>query len=281
MYGIFAHPVEHSLSPILYNAAFSELHMNAHFDAFDIYPKLLKYFFLDMRERRGLKLRGVAISLPHKEECMKYIDYIDKTAVLIGAVNTVKYQRGKLYGFNTDWIGVRDALLEFGSLKDKTVLIIGAGGAAKAATYACRKMGAYVVIINRTLEKAKEVADRLDARYTDFENLCSLNCIHELQFSGTKKDIVFDIYINATSVGMDEKLLPVQFLHLREGGIVFDLVYRKKGLTPWLQKAREQGFRIINGRRMLFYQALAQFEILTGKKAPQDAMERALMASLR
>lgn len=254
-------PVEHSLSPVMHNAAYEEMGLNFVFLACKV---------LDVKKAldgvRGLNFRGLSVTMPHKIEAMKYLDDIDETAQKIGAINTIVNDNGKLKGYNTDYAGTTLALLEKTKIKGKNVVLLGAGGAARAIAFGLKKEGANITIINRTKDKASGLAKFIDAKVDDLSNIIKIKV---------------DILINATSLGMDPNVnisaMPQEYF--RKNMTVFDIVYRPKE-TKFLREARESGCQIVYGYKMLLYQAVAQFELFTQKKAPVAIMEKALLDAL-
>lgn len=263
LYGIIGYPVKHSLSPAMHNAAFKELNIDSKYQLFELEPENLKQF-LQEAEKKGIK--GLSVTIPHKVACMKFLDEISNEAQDMGAVNTIKIENGKLSGENYDWIGVRDALLEKITLSGKKVVMIGAGGAARAAAYALNKEGVEALtILVRTPEKYAEFYDTFRCR------IDTLDAIDQYQA---------DIVINATPIGMkaDDPLLISENL-LKPETVVFDMVYKPLE-TKLIQAAKKAGSTIITGEKMLLFQALKQFQWWTGEKAPYEIMQNALNQAL-
>jgi len=273
-YGILAYPVKHSLSPVIHNAAFRELGIDAQYGVFERKADELEDFMHSVKEKG---ISGLSVSLPHKQNVMKYLDRVDDAAQKIGAVNTVVNESGVLSGFNTDWIGSNNALIEaVGDLKDKTVTILGAGGSARAVAYGCLYAGAHVWIKNRTKEKSDAIA-------VEFAELFNTE-IHSAELEDMK---AADILINTTSCWLDDSedwqgtaiAAYVDSDHLANYDAVMDIVY-KPLITPLLWMALDAKVEIINGARMLLYQACEQFELWTGKKAPVEVMQDVLQKNL-
>ncbi len=271
LYGVIGFPVKHSLSPVMFSAAFWEYNMDATYEKFEVAPDDLGDFLKDVRKR---PVMGLSVTIPHKTAIMAHLDSLDTHAELIGAVNTVVNRKGKLKGFNTDWIGALRAIEEVMSVKDKDVVILGAGGAAAAITYACVNAGARVTILNRNLNKAQELADRFGG---DFENSYKMRV-------GLLSDILqyrANLLIHTTSIGMgadsDRSLVPTEFF--KRGLVIFDVVY-----TPLENKlvrsAKRAGCRVIPGWKMLLYQGEKQFELWFKKKPRTSKMEEALLEEL-
>jgi|YNPBryunderm2012_1023409.scaffolds.fasta_scaffold01015_6 shikimate dehydrogenase len=265
---IVGDPVSHSLSPAIHNAAYEKLAIDDQFVYLGANLKVanLKEVILAMRVMDNFY--GLTCTIPHKVEVLKYLDWVDEKAKKIGAVNTVVKKNGLLCGYNTDWLGAVIPLEKITSLKGKKVLVVGAGGAARAIVYGLKEKEAVVYILNRTLEKAKNLAKEFKAKV--------------LTFNQQKEVSNFDIIINATSVGMEPLVneTPINPSFLKKNQIVFDVVYNPKE-TKLLKEAKKKGAKIIYGFEMLLYQGVAQFEIYTGKKPPIDVMRKVLMEKLK
>lgn len=256
-------PVEHSLSPLIHNAAYQALS--------------LKYVYVPLRFQdieqaieniRELGIRGASITLPHKTSALKYLDKVDPPAEEIGAINTVVNDNGVLTGYNTDGEGALQALEEVTMLNGREVVLIGSGGAASAIAFGLKKKGVKLVVLNRTEDKARKLANRVNAE--DSGGLEKLPLVSSA-----------DIVINATSVGMppevDQSIIPKELLHDRL--VVFDIVSNPQN-TRLLTEARKKGGVAVYGYKMLLYQAARQFELFTGLKAPLPVMESALTKAL-
>jgi shikimate dehydrogenase len=216
---------------------------------------------------RALGIRGFGISMPYKLAIIPFCDDLDPVAAKIGAVNTVVNDAGKLRGHNTDWIGAMRALEETTPVRGKRVLLIGAGGAARAVAHGLRDRGAKTTITNRDAAKGEALAAEAEAAFA--------------KDGETARAGDYDIVINATSLGMVEvdAKSPVPEEALREGLVVMDLVYKPLE-TALVRAARARGARVIHGGRMLLHQAARQFELYTGRDAPLADMDRALLAQI-
>ena len=224
---------------------------------------------------RGLGIRGFGVSHPFKQEVIPLLDALDPVAERIGAVNTIVNDGGRLVGHNTDWIGAVGALEE--ALKGKplagaSVLLLGAGGAARAIAFGLAQKGARATIANRDAAKAAELAAEVGG---------AGGGTRSAPFEERERAADYDVVVNATSLGQKDVGLasPVPRGALRGGQIVMDIVY-KPVATELLAEARQAGAITVHGGRMLLFQAAAQFEVYTGKKAPLDAMEAAQSAQL-
>ncbi|WP_261305661.1 shikimate dehydrogenase [Paenibacillus andongensis] len=272
LFGVFGDPIRHSRSPIMLNRAFQEAGINAVYAAFHVRPEELGDA---VRGIRALGYRGINVTIPHKVEVMQYLDEIDEGARIVGAVNTIVHEAGKLIGYNTDGIGyVRSLKEETGiELKGKSVLLLGAGGAARGVAYALAKEGARrIYIANRTKERALELANTINA-YTEAIGLGMDELgpvVDEVQF-----------VLNTTSAGMhphvDEVPLPIELL--RSHHLVSDLIYNPR-ITRFLREAEARGARIHGGLGMFIYQGAFAFEYWTGTPAPVAAMRQVVEQSL-
>ena len=216
---------------------------------------------------RALNLRGVGVSMPFKLDILPMLDDLEPVARQIGAVNTVVNEAGRLIGHNTDWQGAVRALEELSPLDGARVLLLGAGGAARAVAYGLRARGARVAILNRDEARAAALARDVG---------CSVAPAAHREAPGP-----YDILLNATSVGMAEvdPGPPLSIDALRADLVVMDIVY-KPFETLLIQGARARGCRVIHGGRMLLHQAAAQFALYTGQEAPLAAMDAALRAAI-
>jgi shikimate dehydrogenase len=266
LYGIIGNPVRHSLSPAMHNAAFAALGMNR------VYvPLEVKDVEQGMIGLRALGFQGISVTVPHKETVLPFLDEIDPVAAKIRAVNTLvfgKEEDGRiiLCGMNTDWLGANRALEEKINLRQSRILVIGAGGSAKAVGFGLIEAGAEVIISNRTAESGKALADLLGCAFVPLEEVTSVSA---------------DVLINTTSVGMDPNIegIVVPPSLLSGFSVVMDIVYAPLE-TRLLREAKAAGCQTIDGLAMLLYQGVAQFEIWTGKEAPRTVMRSALEEEL-
>lgn len=258
------YPLKNSKSPAIHNAGYRALGLQAEY-AFlpaQVRPENLEKTINGLKD---LGIRGVSVTMPYKEEVMKYLDEIDSVALKIGAVNTIVNRNGKLTGYNTDWKGALVALEKKTKVDGKKVAVIGAGGAARAIVYALVKNGAEVKIFNRSVDKAEELAHEFGCEFGDLDSLSEV--------------VSSDIIINTTSVGMNEDLSLVDESFLNKRQIVFDIVYTPKE-TRLIKTAKEKGAQVIYGYEMLLYQGIEQFKMYTEMEAPAEEMEKALLESL-
>ncbi|MFE5319988.1 shikimate dehydrogenase [Paenibacillus sp. NPDC056579] len=271
MYGVFGDPIRHSKSPIMLNRAFEETGINAAYAAFHILPDQLKDAVAGIR---ALQFRGVNVTIPHKVEVMDYMDEIDESARVIGAVNTIVNDNGRLTGYNTDGIGyVRSLKEETGiDLKGKKVLMLGAGGAARGVGYALAKEGAsHIYISNRTVEKADELAETLSG----FTSTSGMG-------SDRVADVVDEVslIVNITPAGMHPNVdtVPMDTSLIKDHLVVSDTVYNPL-VTKFLREAKERGAVIHPGLGMFIYQGAYAFEYWTGVPAPIAAMRQVVEQS--
>ncbi|MEI7579427.1 MAG: shikimate dehydrogenase [bacterium] len=265
---IIGDPVKHSLSPAMHNAAYEALGIHDQFVYLGAEVKL-ENLAKAISAVRTLGIHGLTCTMPHKLVVLPYLDEIDPIAKTIGAVNTIINQNGKLIGYNTDWLGVRNPLvLKSESRKLRSVAILGAGGAARAAIYAVQQMGAIVTIFNRTLSKAEDLAKKF-------------NC-NVLPLSEISKITKFEVIINSSAVGMSkhqgQSLVPAECLDPKQ--LVFEMIYHPQK-TKLILDAEKAGAQVIYGYEMLLEQALEQFKIYTGKSAPREVMQNTLLNQLK
>lgn len=273
MVGLFGHPVGHSQSPIMHNAAFREKQLNYAYAAFDISGENLGEAVAGIR---GLGLRGVNVTIPHKVTIMPLLDEIDPLAKSIGAVNTIVNENGKLVGYNTDGSGyVRSLVEETGiDLSNQIVTMLGAGGAARAVAFTLAEQGVKEIrIINRSREKAQRLAEGLSSRVPAFA----------IEQADAKQAIAdATLLINTTSIGMypnvDEMPINAEFLHT--GLVVSDLIYNPLE-TKLLAKARELGNKTHSGVGMFVNQGALAFELWTGEAAPTELMAETVLRQLQ
>jgi shikimate dehydrogenase len=273
--GVIGNPIEHSLSPIMHNAAFQALGWDYVFLAFKVKPARIPDAINGMR---ALNIRGLNVTMPHKNTVMANLDRVDLSAQIISSVNTILNRENLLFGFNTDGVGAVKALKENGvELKGRKVLLLGAGGAARAIGYSMAKEGDELAVLNRTTKQAQSLAKLL-------EKLANKKIAYgSLSQSDIQKNIQdADIIINATSVGMkphqDESPIPAKLL--RPNLSVMDIVYNPLE-TKLAKEAKAAGAKVVSGVEMLIYQGAASFEIWTGKSAPVEVMRKAVLTQLQ
>lgn len=274
--GIIGDPVSHSLSPLMHNAAFAHSGLPFIYMPFPVKPEELDDFFKSLHSR---KIVGFNVTIPHKQAVIPYLDSLSREARLIGAVNTVVKKGGKLIGYNTDGAGFIQFLTEEEKyeLTNKHVLLLGAGGAARAIAVALGLEGAReVMIFNRTAKKAFDLAHELGKKFQ--KTIFSAAPLDPPDLSHWR---VADLVINATSIGMKEsQSIKLPLSQLPPKACVVDIVYNPLE-TDLLKKAKKRGLATHAGWGMLLHQGLLSFELWTGKKAPYDVMKKALLDALR
>jgi 3-dehydroquinate dehydratase/shikimate dehydrogenase len=262
VYGVIGDPIGHSLSPLMHNTAFQARGVDAVYLPF-LAPDLRDF----LASIAFLRLRGFSVTIPHKHAILRHLHDCDPLAAEIGAVNTVVVRRdGRLWGANTDYVGLLRALERRMLLRGSRVLLFGAGGAGRAAAFALARAGAAVAICERDLGRVRELAravggEALPRRALRFE--------------------AFDAIINATPVGM----YPHSAVSPLEPGelncrVVMDLVYRPLE-TRLLKLARSRGLAVVSGLEMFVTQGAAQWEMWMGQRAPEAVMRRVVLRVLR
>ncbi|MBK7802233.1 MAG: shikimate dehydrogenase [Chloracidobacterium sp.] len=269
VFGVLGNPIAQSMSPFMHNPAFASAGIDAVFVSLlvkDIGVFLRRMVRPETREAE-LNFGGFSVTMPHKQTIMQYLDAIDPTAEKIGAVNTVKIDRGMLTGFNTDAHGFISPLkAKFGDLKGARVAVCGAGGAARAAVYALKLESADVIVLARDKQKARLFGDEFGVEWGQLtEDACGV-----------------DIIVDSTPAGMKGPL-ENETLFMAEGlsgvKLVYDLVTKLTD-TPLIREARLAGIPTIGGIEMLIAQGTRQFEIWTGREAPAELMRDSLLAGM-
>ena len=260
--GLFGYPVEHTLSPAMHNAAFTELGLDYCYVPFLVHPDYLEYA---VKAIKSLNLSGVNVTVPHKEKVMPFLDEINEEASFIGAVNTIVNSGGRLIGYNTDGRGFIESLSEGGiSIEDKNILIIGAGGASKAISYYLSQKAKTLYLYDIDKYKVEKLVQDLNNIFNNvyiIENISSIDRFH--------------IIINATPLGLKkEDPLPFDTTLLRTEQTVCDVIYKK---TRLLEEASKKGCVTLDGMGMLLWQGVFAFELWTGKKPRVEVMRNALL----
>ena len=271
--GVIGDPIEHSLSPTIQNAAFNHLGLDFVFLAFRVKAAGLENA---MRGMRGLGIHGLNVTMPHKSAVIGCLDEVDFTVRFLDSANTILNKEGKLSGFSTDGIGALKALTENGiDLSGKKVLLLGAGGAAKAIAFALAQVGE-LAILNRSAEKAEELAETLGHM---FNRKVVGGALSPDAIKTTLRDS--DVLVNATSAGMKPNLNQsiVAPEWLSSDLTVMDIVYDPVE-TKLAKDAKAAGAKVVSGVEMLIYQGAASFEIWTGKPAPIEVMRKAALNKL-
>jgi 3-dehydroquinate dehydratase/shikimate dehydrogenase len=264
IYGVLGDPVAHSLSPLVHNAAFHSLRIDAVYVPFRVPRGGLDGF---LQEFESLPVRGYSVTIPHKENAAALAKHKDKSVALTQAANTLLRVGDGFTAFNTDYQAIVDSLLanmppsQDGSpptLQSRTVLLIGAGGAARAIAHALHREGALLIIVNRTTTRAQKLAEEVGCRFLDWAARHSVLC---------------EILINATSVGMHPAIddSPIHHSYLKPGLVVYDAVYTPE-TTLLLREAKSRGCHVISGIDLFVRQAALQFKLFTGQEAPLEFM---------
>ncbi len=270
VYGVIADPVAHSLSPIIHNSGFGELKLNKVYVPFRVRPEDLSQFMHDCND---FGIKGLSVTIPHKEEIQQYIDKHDDFSLEIQACNTVVFKDGKRYGYNTDYRAAMSSLDKmFGGdeqssgLKGKSVLLLGAGGAARAIGVGLKRRGADTVIASRTAERADDLAAFLKAKSLAW---------------GLRHSFKADLIVNCTPIGMHPNLdeSPIDLRYLTPEMAVFDTVYNPEQ-TLLIKQARETGCPYITGIDMFVGQAAIQFRQFTDQPAPREVMRQVIKRAI-
>jgi len=288
--GIIGNPIEHSFSPIMFNAAFQSMNMDYVYVPFKVEKKDIKYA---IKGAKAFNIKGLNVTIPHKQKIINELDKFDIMANLIGAVNTIDFKNGISKGYNTDCVGAVKAIKEHCDIKDKNVVIVGAGGAARAIAFQIAIEEANnLTMINRSPKKAKsltyDIETLLSSDFTNDPKLddMTINFSHiNSNFNYGGLDILSnslkdsDIFIDTTPVGMyphinEEPIATADIMH--SDLVVNDIVYNPLE-TSLIKEAKKVNAKTISGEKMLLYQGAENFKIWTGKEAPLDVMEKALL----
>lgn len=261
LYAVLGHPVGHSLSPAMHNRAFGFVNYSGLFFAVDT-----TNVGQTVKALKTLDFGGAAVTMPHKESIMEYLDETEASAQAIGAVNTVVNCNGRLLGYNTDSEGAISALKAKTELKDKRVLLLGAGGAARALAFGLKAEKARLVISNRDEQKGGKLAENVNATFISPAAVLTME---------------YDIVINATAAGMypNVNVMPVPNAIFKQNMVVMDIVYNPMQ-TMFLKLAAAKGCLTINGLDMFVHQGGRQFELWTGGAAPLPIMRQTALSLL-
>lgn len=273
--GIIGYPLKHTLSPAFQQAALDHYKLDIRYWPWETEPAQLHTAVSKLRWPENI---GANVTVPHKEAVMALVDEVDSVAATIGAVNTIVKRGGRLIGYNTDARGFIRSLKEnaFFDPKDRRVVVLGAGGAARAVCFSLLAEGvASVVIVNRTLKRATELADALSRRRSGVSAGAEVAVVNwgSDELAGRLKHC--HLIVNCTTLGMahgtGEGESPLSAEVIPRNALVYDLVYNPAE-TPLLQAARRVGARRLGGLTMLVYQGAASFELWIGRPAPVDTM---------
>lgn len=267
--GIIGDPIEHTLSPVMQNAAFREMGLDYIYLPFKVAEGNLSEAIDGLR---ALNMAGTNVTIPHKVVVIPLLDDIDGLAGYIGAVNTIVNQGGSLKGYNTDASGFYQALTANKiEVSKKKIVILGAGGASRAIAFILADKGAELTILNRSLDSAQTIAERV------FQALRTEIKVGKLTVKNLEPVLdEADILVNTTSLGMSPYLTetPVPARLLKKELVVFDIIYNPLK-TRLIKEAEKEGARVLNGLEMLVRQGAAAFELWTGLKAPIEVMRKA------
>ncbi len=273
--GLIGYPVKHSISPFFQQAALDYYELDICYEAWETLPGELEETVSRLRHPQNL---GANVTVPYKESVLPLLDEIDEVASLIGAVNTIVKRDDRLEGFNTDAHGFIQALREQGNFEpeSKQAIILGAGGAARATSFALmQEKAGSLTILNRTLERAEALADSLRScqASTGLETKIVVLPWSTVNMPGTFEHC--HLVVNCTTIGMKhspgEGKSPLSLETIPSTALVYDLIYNPSP-TPLLQLAQRAGANILGGLPMLVYQGVASFELWTQRKAPVDIM---------
>jgi shikimate dehydrogenase len=272
LFAVIGDPIAHSMSPDIHNDAFTRLGMEAHYQAFQIKSDQLE---ATLDAFKLLNVEGFNVTIPHKTKVLPLLDRIDPLAKAIGAVNTVKRENGSWIGYNTDGLGFLQSLKEAnaGELKNKQVLIIGAGGAARAIYFTLAQQGIKKIdLTNRSITKAEQL--KKDCPFKVETKSLSLVKAESLLAR-------YDIVIQCTSIGMAPNIIdsPIQVSLMKKDCLAMDIVYNPLK-TMFLQKVEKQGAQIQNGVGMFIHQAAIAFEIWTGTAPDTNKMNECVLQKL-
>lgn len=260
---LFGHPVEHTLSPLMHNAAFDHMGIDCCYLPFSVPPETLRQA---VESIRALSFIGANLTIPHKEAVIPLLDALDKEAAAIEAVNTVVNRGGKLTGYNTDGKGFMRSLEEMEvTVSDRNVLIIGSGGSSRAIGFYLSRKAKALTLYSRSREKAETLAAELSLTGPKVATAADLS-----QLGG------FDIIVNATPLGLNSSdAMPLDPESLEPTVVVCDLIYHK---TPLLSQAGAKGCKTVSGMGMLLWQGALAFELWTGRIPPVEIMRSALLS---
>ena len=280
-FGIIGHPVKHSLSPTMFNAAFQSKNLPYNYSIIEVKPENLEQTIKEFETSD--KIDGFNVTIPHKEKIVDLLNDIDTSAKNIKSVNTViKIEGAGLKGYNTDIYGF-DKMLELSGitpLADDEVTILGTGGAAKSVLYVlAHEKKCKVHVLGRSYQKAERIAESI----LEIDNTIKI-IPNQLDSSKLHQSLMnCKMLVNCTPIGMEGMpdfiplpLMPAAGLEINEDMSIVDIAYRKSGFTPLIDMARQIGLPYADGKLMLLHQSLKAYEIFTGEKAPEDIFKKAL-----
>lgn len=255
---IFGDPVAHSLSPALHHAGYRALGLED-----DYVFTAARVAQADLPKAvsgaRAMNLHAVTCTMPHKEAVVRLLDGVDEAAARIGAVNSIVNREGRLIGYNTDWIGILNALKRRRGVRGAATALIGAGGTARAALFGLSAEGAAVTVLNRSPERAEQLAREFGCAFGGLADRAAIEAA--------------EIVVHTTSVGLnDPSVHPLPDIEFHPGQLVLDVVYRPK-MTALLRSAEGAGAEIVCGEEVFVEQGIAQFELYTGCVPPREPLE--------
>jgi shikimate dehydrogenase len=261
IFGLFGNPVGHSLSPLMHNAAYREMKINALY-----VPFCVRNLEDAVKGIGAMNIGGVSVTIPFKSAVVKYLDEVDECVLRIGAVNTIVNIQGRLKGYNTDWSGFVRDLKEFVPVKGRTLAVLGAGGAARGVIFGILSEGGNIVVLNRTIRKGQELADEFGCSFSPLSKIAKLHA---------------DCLINTTPMGMFPNIdaAPLEPADLKRFNHVVDIVYNPLQ-TKLLKNAEAAGCRTRSGIGMFVHQAAEQIRLWTGMEPPIDSMKRVVLERL-
>jgi 3-dehydroquinate dehydratase/shikimate dehydrogenase len=267
VYAVIGDPIGHSLSPLVHNTAFRAQNLNKVYVPFRVPRENLEEFLQDARE---FGLRGLSVTIPHKEIVLKHLSRVDSAVNGVGAANTIVFEGSANIGYNTDYRAAMDSIelalrqrgRSWDDLKGAKALILGAGGAAMAIGYGLVRRGLEVIVASRTAANAERLAQRLHCKMVPWEQRLTIEA---------------DIVVNCTPVGMHPEVdeSPFEFQAFKPGAIAFDTVYNPEN-TLFIKLARERECQVVTGVEMFVRQAALQYQLFTGNEAPLGEMRQAL-----
>jgi shikimate dehydrogenase len=264
--GIIGWPIKHTLSPAMHNAAYESLSLDYCYVPFLVSPDALEDA---IKAIKALNILGINVTVPHKEKVMTYIDETDREAAFIGAVNTLVNSDGRLIGYNTDGRGFMQSLAESAiDPRDKDILIIGAGGAARALGYSLVQEAKSLSLFGRTKMRVHNLVHDLNRIKNSVSSCMDLSAVGR-----------YHMIINATPLGLKkEDPLPIDTSSLKPGQIVYDLIYKR---TRLIEHASKRGCVTVSGLGMLLWQGVFAFELWTGRRPDVEVMRNALLHAMK
>ncbi len=266
-FAVIGDPIDHTLSPIIHNAAFKNLKMNCNYIAYKIKKQELES---GIRSLKSIQISGFNVTIPHKITILNYLDELDNDCHKTGAANTIVNNNGVLKGYNTDIFGFIEPLKKRNiSMNDYVILLIGAGGVARAVIAACSKEHVRnIIVANNDPKRAKQISKLSQSVGMNVKTI-HISEINEHEYD-------YDLIVNATPLGLNNELSLISDTIIKKNTIVYDLVYRPMH-TNLVKQAQKQNAVIIYGYEMLLYQAARSFELWHNRTAPLDVMKQAML----